>query len=1370
MKKTVLLLLSAFFAVTLSAQVVVDFTQRTSAYTPGQKIYSIKGDFQMIGNTNLTLVSYGDKTNNSNNDMKYVDIDSDPTTINSSMATLNFSTENGAVPSCSKIIYAGLYWTGKSHDGGNSPIEFNVGTSTTSNRQDGSSFNGYTLTITSGTASGPPIPTNNGRLATYTFTASGNTVIYRFYSWSTSGNNYHGAVTKQVGSGAEVNVAGSLTSSGNNITFTFTNAEVVNINGQEIKVNSLRRNRSSDSNLSANVTTGGKTLNKRTIKLKHGSQSSYTSYTASSSDIYFPTTSHGQMYSAYVEVTDYVRTHGIGAYYVADMALREGNGGSTGYFGGWGMIVVYENSKMKWRDITIFDGYAYMAGNVVSSSVLEVTGFNTAQSGDITMKLGLIAGEGDVGIEGDYFQILPHNKLTNYDDDDWVKLSHTGNTKNNFFNSSIPSTATRLPNHKNNTGIDIAMFDIDNNNNSIIKNNQTSTKFRYGSTQDTYVISTIAMAVDAYVPDVAAEISIESLDGIPFNSNTPNEIAPGGEMEFSLELKNKGSEPIDNMVVDIPIPFNASYASSIAVYYHSTGAPSYNQPSIVNVNGANYLRWNVGYLPLHSNNETVLAKLSFKLKATEHPMILNNPCGDKIEIQALVSGVGENSGVSFQNLKSISSYTNNNNCSNEPNTDPLVVYIVQNGPNPVIQKPGNTKGASFAPNDNGDESILEFTFCKPVDDRAIPFESVAGNLPAGFEVWSAIYTDPESNISTPAEGAHKYTSTTGFPAIIGTTTYYALPVSGVECYWKIEITVKECNLWFGEYGTDWNNSQNWTANTVPAEGEDVIFATEDNYGVAAENDLYLDKNRTIGNLVNMTTNRALVVTTQNKLIVDGQATTDNTSSIRIQSKVGEGNGALIFTDIVNNKGTKAVVEYDSRSYKLSSGTYPRAWQYIGTPVSGATPASVFGSTVATGKYGSGINVRKYSEQKSDPSDVGDKWEDIIITEPMIAFAGYEVVQPNIGDGTDVHNFAGELNIGDYDTGNLGFTTGVMYRGNYIIANSYTAPIQFHLLDAADFENLEQTIYLYNTGSRTEWQSETGSDMDLANSAPGSYTGVASLLAGTLNITQIPSMSGFLVRRLKSNHTNFVSGGDIKFNFRYDALDKDYNNSVDPMRVNQDKKHPLLAVVLKGDQWSDQVYLASVPGTSSEYDNGWDAYKMRTASVDQIYVVNEQNEIFQTSSAEDINNTLIVLDRQTKNEKFSLRFLLSDMDNLYQEIYLEDLEEKTLVRIYDGFIYNFQSSSNTPQTRFKVHAKKADDGNSDTENLLTVSSIGNNEIAINNNSGKGGILLVRDLTGKQMLSRTITEGVSHITLNLPKGIYIAEVKTGAMSYKQKLIFQ
>ena len=199
----------------------VDFTPR------GQAIYSIKGDFTLIGNTNLTLQNYSGSENNSNQTMIYVDADDDVLpvlpasagTVNSSSSNLVFSGENGAVQECSNILFAGLYWTG---------------------RTDGS-------------------PTD---------------------------------------------------------------------------------------------------LQKRTIKFRHDGQDTYQTVVANVGDIEHP--GSNDMYASYADVTNIVTANGLGKYWAADIAITTGNGGSTGYYGGWALVVVYENDMMKWRDVTIFDGYGYL--------------------------------------------------------------------------------------------------------------------------------------------------------------------------------------------------------------------------------------------------------------------------------------------------------------------------------------------------------------------------------------------------------------------------------------------------------------------------------------------------------------------------------------------------------------------------------------------------------------------------------------------------------------------------------------------------------------------------------------------------------------------------------------------------------------------------------------------------------------------------------------------------------------------------------------------------------------------------------------------------------------------------------------------------
>ncbi|WP_290843187.1 hypothetical protein [Flavobacterium sp.] len=630
------------FVFATSAQVRVPFTQRTSQYTPTKQIYNIKGDFTMLGNTNLTLQNYGNTTQNGGNTMIYVDVDS-PTltglggtpTFNSSTATLTLSTENGAVPACSNIIYAGLYWTGRASNTNPSANTFNV--------------------------------TRNG-------------------------------VTKN--------------------------------------------------------------FDKRKIQLKGPNASGYTEFMAAANNIYYPTNQDDYMYSAYTEVTDYVKTNGLGAYTAADIALVQGDGGGTGYYGGWGMIVVYENSKMKYRDVTIFDGHAYVLSGTANYN-LPISGFNTVQSGPVGIKMGMIAGEGDNGISGDYFQIRRQ------DNNAWQSLNHSSNTTGNFFNSSISVPGARTPSLQNNSGLDICMFNLPNTNNGLITNNQTATTFRYGSTQDTYVIFAIAMAVDAYVPDVEGDLAAVTINGTPVPATGPYTALPGQELEFKVNVRNRGTEAINNAKLTVPIPYNTNYvANSATRQVFFTPAPTPNNLQFNPTVGSNgSVVWDIGTLPVPANSDDILGTLTFKIKVTEDCELLKNAnCQNIVAVNGSFTGSGAITGITFNDKDLIQGYTQNGNCQGTAIAAPLLVQI--NAQDFVNQNCQSTP------------PITAFTFCSA---SAIPITAVSGSFPNGSLFYNQYPVGPN---------AIQYTISNPFPATQGTITYYAVPPGALNgCFFQFTITV-----------------------------------------------------------------------------------------------------------------------------------------------------------------------------------------------------------------------------------------------------------------------------------------------------------------------------------------------------------------------------------------------------------------------------------------------------------------------------------------------------------------------------------------------------------------------------------------------------
>lgn len=494
-----------------------------------------------------------------------------------------------------------------------------------------------------------------------------------------------------------------------------------------------------DESNSRTISISGTTYRKDRVKFKKQGQA-YQWVNAGNNlgEIYYPGSSQSGIYVGYADVTDYVRQHGVGNYFVADMAISQGTDSNTGYFGGWGMVIIYKNPSMKWRDITVFDGYAYISSG---TQQFDISGFRAAQNGAVNIKMGIMAGEGDRGTAGDYIEIRERTS-SNY-----TRLSHGDNTTNNFFSASIFTGGNnRNPNYINNSGMDISMFDLPNSNNAIINNNQTSTRFRYGTDGDFYSIFNIVFAVDAYVPEVIGENSPRTN-----NPGTGNTVDPGQGLEFDLNLYNKETEAVNNLVVDIPIPFNLHYdGSTIVPGTHATvkipnntyvewikpaWAPSTATPQHY---PGGTLRWTVGNLPLDPDRDILQGTLKYKFKVTSNCALLSTagPCGLKINVNGTISGEGATSGVAVS-ARLVRDYAAGN-CSGAiyddfESTIAVSQAFIQNCAPPPVEN-----------------DMLQFkAFCS-LPGNAFPRADIAGKYPLGTKFFTTVPNnyDQTTNIVT----------------------------------------------------------------------------------------------------------------------------------------------------------------------------------------------------------------------------------------------------------------------------------------------------------------------------------------------------------------------------------------------------------------------------------------------------------------------------------------------------------------------------------------------------------------------------------------------------------------------------------------------
>lgn len=104
-------------------------------------------------------------------------------------------------------------------------------------------------------------------------------------------------------------------------------------------------------------------------------------------------------FGAFVDVTGIVAANGDGVYLLSDLDLLDAiqsycqiNGGNATNFGGWTVVVVYEDDTLPVNDIRIHDGFVAVSG---ANPVVSITLDEPVIYSNTTATLGLLAWEGD---------------------------------------------------------------------------------------------------------------------------------------------------------------------------------------------------------------------------------------------------------------------------------------------------------------------------------------------------------------------------------------------------------------------------------------------------------------------------------------------------------------------------------------------------------------------------------------------------------------------------------------------------------------------------------------------------------------------------------------------------------------------------------------------------------------------------------------------------------------------------------------------------------------------------------------------------------------------------------------------------------------
>ena len=293
------------------------------------------------------------------------------------------------------------------------------------------------------------------------------------------------------------------------------------------------------------------------VLFKTPSNFGYTSVNPSQLDTGVNVGNLANAYGGFADVTSLVSAGGSGTYWVGNMQTTSPGVGTatTGYWGGWSLIVAYANNNELLNNITVFDGWQ----NVINATgvTMNVSGFLTPLSGPVVSRIGLIGWDGDDGsviggiYTGDQFKV---NGISLYD--------NCNPSSNDFFNSSVcnlgvPNNARNPTNGNgypagmiNTLGVDIDLVQLAS---GIIPNGATSATLQFTTTGEYFGAHAAAFVTNLYVPIVTPNV-VKTVSDI-----TSSNWMIGDTLRYTISMSNTGQDTATNVVLTDNIPAYTTY-------------------------------------------------------------------------------------------------------------------------------------------------------------------------------------------------------------------------------------------------------------------------------------------------------------------------------------------------------------------------------------------------------------------------------------------------------------------------------------------------------------------------------------------------------------------------------------------------------------------------------------------------------------------------------------------------------------------------------------------------------------------------------------------------------------------------------------------
>lgn len=548
------------------------------------------------------------------------------------------------------------------------------------------------------------------------------------------------------------------------------------------------------------------------------------------------------------------------------------------------------------------------------------------------------------------------------------------------------------------------------------------------------------------------------------------------------------------------------------------------------------------------------------------------------------------------------------------------------------------------------ESVLAYVYA---NDVKYPVQSVytsynAGNYDTSDDIYNGYSYPAQLNSAKKAfEDANRYLNDVYVyveadpEQTTGTLRYGIKNPSYVPGAWLAYETVTLTRFGRKEYifqgtdsqkPTDWHTGGNWNRDAVPNQYHNVRIAANANistpvnvYGLIIEE----------GNNVHITSSGGLT-------IGNGGVREAHDECITIDN-LPEGAGFLRVAPNATTPVTKVKVNYATEAYN-SGNPRDEVWQYVGAPGAGMQMNNADNAL-----------IYHWNEQEGWVKNSGTSLDPFVgyaLTQDQARRGEFEIIATPIFENKKI---------------DLTLTPDGM-NGDNLFVNSYLSPIDVARIEAKDYNDIEGTFYLFNSGSWRDWQDGDPNSVTVDKS-PGQYFAItprsAALIDANEDQTTIPPMQGAYV---------IAKSNDAWIKLDYKKHVYDVTSSMNrPMRAPQLEDENFMRVRLQvnsPNSGADRMYVIQYENTTRGYDNGYDAKNIIAQGQANIYT-NEVDGQMEISVADQIDSTYIGFAAGEDSE-----YTLTFTSLVGQDMYLHDLETDSLFLLAEDQQYTFAAQPNS----------------------------------------------------------------------------------------------